>query len=183
MPDDVLPEYMRRFIAEAARLAQTLPQVELPPPQVLQTAQALQPQIAAVEAAMERMAAANTVTGTLAGQQDTFAKIAESFAAIRRLPVPTARELSEAEAALRIHVLPEAPEQDVQEAIAEISDDPEKLKLAVMLTDLLQRAISVSPMPWLVFVLVFWVAMKLNSPEVAALALAYTVMRDYKPRD
>jgi hypothetical protein len=104
-----------------------------------------------------------------------------NFADAPRFPVPTPQELSEADAELRARVLPEVPEEALQQAVEKISADPERLKLAAFLADALQRAASISPTPWLVFVLVFWVAMKMNPDEVGALALAYAVMGSVKP--
>jgi len=184
MPDEVvLPEYMERFIAETDRWAKSVLHVEPPPAEVIRTVQALQPQIDGVMAAMEQLAATSSVAGILARQQESFARMAESFAATYRLPVPTPQELSEADVALRARVLPGTTDQELQEAVAEIPADPEKLKLAAFLIDVLRRAASISPTPYAVFVLVFWVAMKMDAKEIAALALAYTVMRDYKPRN
>jgi hypothetical protein len=79
-------------------------------------------------------------------------------------------------------VLPETPERELQQAVADVPADPEKLKLAAFLTDVLQRALSVSPTPWVVFVLVYWAAVRMNAPEVAAAGLAFFVMQDYRNR-
>lgn len=170
-------EHLQQFIAKTAPF---LSQFETPPTGFTELAQSLQPHLDSVKATLDQLAAQNSPAGILARQQDTLARIAASFGSnLHPLPVPTPQELSDAEADLRARVLPEAPEEELQQAVEKIPADPEKLKLAAFLTDLLQRAASIST-PWAVFVLVFWVAMKVNPNEVGALALAYAVMCNVK---
>jgi hypothetical protein len=96
-----------------------------------------------------------------------------------QLPVPTPEELSEADAELRARVLPGTTEQELQQAFEKIPADPEKRRLIASLNDLLNHVPAFTP-SWLVFVLVFWVAMKMNPDEVGALALAYAVAYNAK---
>jgi hypothetical protein len=182
MADEIIPEWVQRYIAETARLAQSVPHVEPLPAEVIRTVQALRPYIDNVVAAMDQLAVFNSVTGIQARQQAAMAAIVESFGTTHRLPVPTARELAEAEAELRARVVPETSEEELQKAVAEIPADPEKVKLAAFLAEVIRKATGL-PAPWVVFVVVFCLAVKMNPDEVGALALAYAVMQDVRRDD
>jgi hypothetical protein len=159
MPDEHDPE--SRYEA----IARWLARAETPPTEFTELAEALLPFLESVPAPRVQL---DPAVGSGA-----FLIAATEWVAAS-LPVPTNQELSEADAELRARVLPETSEQELVQAVEEIPADPEQLKLAAFLTDLLQRVPPV-PAPWIVFVLVFWVAMKMNPNVVGALALAYAV--------
>jgi hypothetical protein len=101
--------------------------------------------------------------------------------------LPTAAELAEADETLRTRVVPETSEQELQEAITGIADDPEKIKQAAFLTGLIEKATGIpGSAPWVVFVVVFCMALKADPDVVNAIALALAVlavMQTTKPGD
>jgi hypothetical protein len=157
-----------------------LTQAGIPPTGFTERLQIVESHFGAVQATLDELARRNSTAGIHDRQRDTFDKIIASFRDAYRLPAPTSQELQETDQALRERVLPEVSEQELQEAVEEIPADPEKLKLAAVLTDLLQRVPPV-PAPWLAFVLVFWAAMQMNPDVVSAVALAYAVAVTVKP--
>lgn len=176
MPDEVLPERTQQWVTA---LLGWIPDTALLPAEAIEAAQELQPHTDAVKEAVRQWLISSRATSPW---QDPW--LIKNFNADRSpLPVPTREELSETETALREHVLPETSEQELQEAVDEIPADPEKLRLAAFLADLLKRAASTTPTPWAVFVVAFWLALKMNPDVVGALALAFAVMPIVKPPD
>jgi hypothetical protein len=165
MPEEVYPEYVRRFIAETAQVLDSRPRIEPLPPEVIEGLRTLQPYTDAVRAAIEHLAVTNSLAGIQARQQDTFARIAESFAATQRLPVPTPRELSEAEAALRARVQPETPEQAeaVANAVSEVTARPERKKAVDAVAKALKHS-DVVARPLLPALLYWWLCHETGLP-------------------
>lgn len=163
---------MRQLIAQ---LAQEMPDRQSLD-EALQSAHITNPQLDLAKPTSELWA--NVINAAVQGGM--LAKLFEILAD-RGLPVPTTEELSETSVALREHVLPKTSQKELREAVDAIPADPEKVKLAAFLTGALKEAISTSPTPWAVFVVVFWVAMQINPVAVGALALAFAVMAVVNP--
>jgi hypothetical protein len=98
---------------------------------------------------------------------------------------PTAANLAEADSTLRFQVLPETTEEELQQAVSEIPADPEKLKLVAFLSKAIDEATGVQgSSPWVVFVLAFYICLKINPDPVTSLGTAIAVavlMQSAKP--
>lgn len=189
MPDDSMGEKVRDWLAEIDRLSQL--------PEAGDIAAVARSMLATLDSMTDRTPLRDAGTGTLflhvflpkdqeLHEPDVQALIDDLIAytarTTDRLPVPTEQELLETEQVLRERVLPEVSEEELRRAVEEVPDDPEKTKLAAFLINVMQRALSVSPTPYAVFVVVFWIAMRMNASEAAAAALAFIVMQDYRNR-
>jgi hypothetical protein len=175
-----LPPHIRQILLDAAKALAPL-STEPPPPAIVEALRIFQERLEGVRAAIDQMAASNSVAGVLARQQAAMAQIAASFATTHQVPVPTAEELAEADKRLRTQVLPETSEEELEKAVAGIADDPEKVKLAAFLTNLVEQATGVpGSAPWVVFLLVFCIAVKVDPDVVGALAFAYVIMQDVR---
>jgi hypothetical protein len=181
MSDEVPAASWPYFLDETA--GQWLSRHELPPTGFTKLAQALEPDLGSVSATLDQWIRANRraeegVTGRQ--RRNSADRVREPFEVAYDLPIPTQQELEKTDADLRARVLPGAPEQELRQAVEKIPAEPEKLNLAATLTNALKYASSIST-PWVVFVLVYWMATKLNADEVGALALAFAVMCGAKP--
>ena len=79
-------------------------------------------------------------------------------------------------------MVPETSEEELEKAVSAIPADLEQVELAAFLLRLIDQATGVQgSAPWVVFVVVFWMAMKMNPDMVGALALAYAVALGVKP--
>jgi hypothetical protein len=154
-------------------LASRWPHTEAPPAEFTEWIRDLQPSAATVNAAMDRLIDQfGGLDYVIRRNQQTVAVIgAKPFP----LPVPTVEELTEADKALRAEVLPGTSEQEVEEAVAAIPADPEKVKTAALLAELVRRTTGL-PAPWAAFVFSFCVALAMNPDVVAALGLAFAVL-------
>jgi len=170
MSDDLPLASVSIYIDEA--VLQWLARPEIPPDRFTELAEAIEPYLAPAKAAID--------LGVRASRRGTRLLQYGPNEIRFPLPVPTAEELEKKDADLRARLLPEAPEQELQQAVWRLRQDPKKLNLAVILTNALKRAAPILT-PWLVFVLVYWLATKLNADEVGALALAFAVMLGAKP--
>jgi len=171
-----LPPEVLRSIQETARALAVLQNVP-PPKEVARLAAALRPTVAALMT-IRQMAVSSSVAGIQLRQQAAYAEMVAAFAATHQVPVPTAEELAETDAALRTQVLPETSEEELAEAVTGIADDPEKVKLAAFLSEVIDQLTGIpGSAPWVKFVVVFWLAMKLNPDVVGALALAYALVQ------
>ena len=176
MPDQEIspPPSVLVFIQDTRKVLDSLPDIEAPPLLVTQTARALQPFIASMLAATYESAAPNREARYL----DTlYARWQAPATPTHQSRVPTAGELVETDQALRTKVLPKTSEAELQEAVSGLQADPEKLRLAAFLAEVIRKATGL-PAPWVVFVFVFCVAVNMNPDVVSALALAYAVMQD-----
>jgi len=177
MRDDEFSKWRERLLLVAS------PGDWSPPAEFIEKAEELQPQLRFVRARLEQLLVDSNTAAYLALHEHTFASLQTNFAPTRLLIAPTPEELSLAEETLREHVLAEVSDQELEQAVAEIPDDPEKLKLVAFLTDALKQAVSTREKRWLAFVLVFWLAMRMKPEVVGALALAFAVMCLVKPDD
>jgi hypothetical protein len=107
----------------------------------------------ALQPILSQIAEMNSVSGILARQREALASIAASF---RPLPVPTAQELWEAEAALR-EKLPETPAQvkRVEQISETIAADPRQRELIKRVGDVLEQA-NFSKVPPVTSALLYW---------------------------
>jgi hypothetical protein len=167
MTDEGVNPY-EAFEAKIAELLASLPRTEPPPLLITQTARSVRPYLVGMAAAMKSADMIYT-----RDFPDRFAWLAVQ---VKRPPVPTAEELAEADKALRTQVLPETSEEELQEAVTGIANDPEKARLAASWADLIEKATGVpGSAPWVVFLLVFCWALKADPDVVNALALALAV--------
>jgi hypothetical protein len=133
------PDHMLRLIENVRRWQKTYSMAA-------DAVQRLQPVIDMVHrmepamATVQRMPESASTLGFLARQQETITRILASY---RTLPVPTARELHEAEMELRTR-LPQTSEDvdEVKQAVAEIEADPEQLSLIDRMTSGISRGHS-----------------------------------------
>jgi hypothetical protein len=146
-----------------------------PPAEFTEWIRDLQPSAATVKAAIDllidRLGDRRGGSEYLILQNQRIIAEAKPF----RLPVPTPEELAEADKTLRTEVLPGTSEQEVEKAVAAIPADPEKVKTAALLAELVRRTTGL-PAPWAAFVFSFCVALAMNPDVVAALGLAFAVL-------
>ncbi len=117
----------------------------------------------AIQPILRQIAEMNSIGGILARQREAMASIAASF---QLLPVPTAQELWEAEAAFREN-FPETPEQIEQaEQLSEtITADPRQRELIKRVVDTLEHAgLSKVPPVALPALLYWWLCHVLSLP-------------------
>jgi hypothetical protein len=115
------------------------------------------------------------------GEPFDWSTVLERFPALTAVQTLTAEDLARADEALRTRILPETSEEELEDAVSEVTRDPEKVETAAYLADLVRRATGL-PAPWAAFVFVFCVAVAMNPDVVGALALAYAVMQDFRSR-
>jgi hypothetical protein len=144
-----------------------------PPPEVIAAERTLQPYTGHLVLAIDQYAAVTVPDGQT--RLAAMWAVAQKRLEARPYPaVPTAEELASIERNLRTRVLPETPGEELAEAVAAIPADPEKVKTAAWLAELVRQTTGL-PAPWAAFVFSFGVALALNPDVTGALALAFAV--------
>jgi hypothetical protein len=195
MPDEeIWPQWAAEFVGDTSRLIATT-RAEAPPLVIASTVQAARPYVeilrdtlAATKMFRQAQADISCSWSTdppprepLISMDDIQAMLSDT--SVWR--VPTAVELAEADQALRTQVLPQTTGDELQEAVSRIPADPTKLELAAVLTRLAEQATGVpGSAPWVVFLVVFCVALRTDPDVVGAVAVALAVlalMQNSKP--
>jgi hypothetical protein len=184
MPDEFdVPPPIRQFVQDFAKVLASLP-IEPPPPGIVEALRIFQGRLEGVRAAMDQMAAFNSVAGIQARQQAAVAQMALSFAATHQVPVPTAGELAETDEALRTRILPETSQEELQEAASEVIRDPEKLELIALLKWAIDQATGVPGSSlWVVFVFAFYVCVKMHADPVTSAGTALALVALMQDKD
>lgn len=174
------PDYIWRMLDKAAQHQRMLEKAARHQKMLSKTADSinrLQPvidlatRVAPLMATIEHAAQSANRLGAIARNQETIARILKSHPT---LPVPTARDLDEAEADL-LSRLPQTPEdvREVEQAIAQIDSDPERVSLIGKLTSGITRDDVKELSAWALLVLVGWLLFKMaNLPVTADLSPA-----------
>jgi hypothetical protein len=166
--DEVGPNPYAAFEAKVAELLASVQGMEPPPRLIFEAAQSVRPYIDNITAAMKNADLIHT-----ADLGDRFAWLAVE---VKDYPGPTAAELAGANKTLRTEVLPETSGAELEKAVSGIANDPKKVELAAFLTKLVESATGIpGSAPWVVFLIVFCVALKTDPDVVGAVALALAV--------
>jgi hypothetical protein len=187
MPDEkIWPLSVAEFVQDTSRLIDTMPHTGPPPPVVVSTVQAVRPYAEALRDTTDPAKRfrwtqdKGDYSWSAEPPREPLISIDDLQAMLKDTSVwrvPTAGELAEADQALRTQVLPETTKEALQEAVTGIANDPRKQELAAILTRLAEQATGVpGSAPWVVFLVVFCVALRTDPDVVGAVAVALAVL-------
>lgn len=169
MTDEAADPY-QAFEARIAKLLETLPRIDPPPPEVVRAAQAVRPYADTVRAALQL--ADMTSVKEVGGQLVWVVSEAKTY----QVPVPTAADLAGADQTLRTQLL-DTTDQELQDAVSKIPSDPEKVNQVAFLYGLIEKTTGVKGSgPWVVLVLVYWLCTTMNPTTVTSLGTALAVV-------